>query len=199
MTAKKSPELRKEEIFEAALYCFNKKGYYETSIDDIATRAGISKGGVYHHFTSKKSLFIDLFQCRVNRYFDMLKTNIKSITDPAERIQEFVAKSEEIFQKNLDVLKFSLEFITLSTRDQEIREAVTQVYKNRVNIFAKILTEGVEAGSFKRLDARGVAHTLYFLSMGFFLTYFTVNIDFDLKKQHSINMQTILNGINNRQ
>ena len=115
------------------------------------------------------------------------------------RILENMSTAIVVLDQNLDVLKFSLEFITLSTRDQEIREAVTQVYKNRVNIFAKILTEGVEAGSFKRLDARSVAHTLYFLSMGFFLTYFTVNIDFDLKKQHSINMQTILNGINNRQ
>ncbi len=33
MTAKKAPELRKEEIFNAALFCFNQNGYYETSID----------------------------------------------------------------------------------------------------------------------------------------------------------------------
>lgn len=195
MTAKKHPELRKEEIFEAALYCFIKKGYYETSIDDIAARAGISKGGIYHHFSSKKKLFIDLFQCRINRYFDALKTTIKSIADPAERIQEFVAKSEEIFEKNLDILKFSLEFIMLSTRDQDIRKAVTQVYQNRVKIFVGILKEGVAAGAFRKLDAQRVARTLYFLSMGFFLTYFTVAIDFDVTKQHRINIQTILHGI----
>lgn len=195
MTAKKDPEIRKEEIFEAALYCFNKKGYYETSIDDIAARAEISKGGVYHHFASKKKLFVDLFKCRVNRYFEELKANIKNIADPAERIREFAAKSEEIFQKNLDILKFSLEFITLSTRDQDIRKAVTQVYQNRVRIFAGILKEGVAAGAFRKLDAQSVARTLYFLSMGFFLTYFTVAIDFDVTKQHRINIQTILNGI----
>ncbi|MCX5897673.1 MAG: TetR family transcriptional regulator C-terminal domain-containing protein, partial [Proteobacteria bacterium] len=121
--------------------------------------------------------------------------NIDSVTDPAERIQDFVEKSEQIFQQNLDILKFSLEFMTLSTRDPEIREAVTQVYQNRVKIFTQIITDGIEAGSFKELEAEGVARTLYFLSMGFFLNYFTVNIDFDLKKQHSINMKTILEGI----
>jgi len=195
MTTKKAPDIRKEEIFEAALHCFNHKGYYGTSIDDIAAQAEISKGGIYHHFSSKKSLFIELFNSRVNRYFDVLKANIDSVTDPAERIQDFVEKSEQIFQQNLDILKFSLEFMTLSTRDPDIREAVTQVYQNRVNIFTRILTEGIEAGSFKELEAEAVARTLYFLSMGFFLNYFTVNIDFDLKKQHSINMKTILEGI----
>jgi AcrR family transcriptional regulator len=195
MTAKKAPEIRKEEIFEAALHCFNHKGYYGTSIDDIAAQAEISKGGIYHHFPSKKSLFIELFNSRVNRYFDVLKANIDSVTGPAERIQDFVEKSDQIFQQNLDILKFILEFMTLSTRDPDIRKAVTQVYRNRVNIFTRILTEGVEEGSFKKLEAKSVARTLYFLSMGFFLNYFTVNIDFDLKKQHSINMKTILEGI----
>jgi len=195
MTAKKAPDIRKEEIFEAALHCFNHKGYYGTSIDDIAAQAAISKGGIYHHFPSKKSLFIELYQSRVNRYFDVLKANIDSVTDPAERIRDFVEKSDQIFQQNLDILKFSLEFMTLSLRDPHIRKAVTRVYRNRVNIFTRILTEGIEEGSFKKLEARGVARTLYFLSMGFFLNYFTVDIDFDLKKQHSINMKTILEGI----
>ncbi len=198
MTAKKHPDLRKEEIFEAALDCFIKKGYYETSIDDIAARAGISKGGIYHHFRSKKRLFIELFQCRINRYFETLKATIKSISDPAERIQEFVAKSEEIFAKNRAILKFSLEFIMLSMRDPDIRKAVTQVYRNRVNLFAGILKQGVATGAFRKLDAPSVARTLYFLSMGFFLTYFTITIDFDVTKQHGINMQTILKGIVNR-
>lgn len=195
MTAKKAPDIRKEEIFEAALACFNHKGYYGTSIDDIAAQAEISKGGIYHHFSSKKNLFIELFNSRVNRYFDVLKANIERVNDPAERIRDFVAKSEQIFQQNLDILKFSLEFMTLSTRDPDIREAVTEVYRNRVKIFARILTEGIEAGSFKGLDAEAVARTLYFLSMGFFLSYFTVNLDFDMTKQHSINMKTILEGI----
>ena len=37
---------RKEKIFEAALKCFNETGYYKTSIDKIAEKANISKGGI---------------------------------------------------------------------------------------------------------------------------------------------------------
>lgn len=195
MTMKKAPELRKEEIFNAALFCFNKKGYYETSIDDIATRAGITKGGVYHHFNSKKSLFIDLFHTVANRYFESLKLKIHQPSDASNHMQDLVKKSNEIFNENMDILKFCFEFMSLASRDADIRRAVSEFYTNRVEIFSQTLTDGTRKGLFKNIAADAVARTLYFLSMGFFLTYFTVDIDFDPMTQHTINMKTFMEGI----
>jgi AcrR family transcriptional regulator len=195
MTAKKAPELRKEEIFNAALLCFNKSGYYETSIDDIASRAGITKGGIYHHFSSKKTLFIDLFHTVANRYFETLKLKIHKPTDATQQMQELIKKSDEIFDESMDILRFCFEFMSLATRDTDIRLAVSDFYKNRVAIFSQTLSAGKENGLFKDLPADAVARTLYFLSMGFFLTYFTVDIDFDPMTQHTINMKTFMEGI----
>ncbi len=195
MTTKKAPELRKEEIFNAALFCFNQKGYYETSIDDIAARAGITKGGIYHHFNSKKILFIDLFHTVANRYFESLKLKIHQPSNASSHMQDLVKKSNEIFNENMDILKFCFEFMSLATRDSEIRLAVSDFYKNRVAIFAETLSDGVNKGMFKDIPADAVARSLYFLSMGFFLTYFTVDIDFDPMTQHTINMKTFMEGI----
>ena len=195
MTTKKTPELRKEEIFNAALFCFNQNGYYETSIDDIATKAGITKGGIYHHFTSKKILFIELFNSVANRYFESLKLKIHQPLDATQHIQELIKKSNEIFNENVDILRFCFEFMSLASRDNEIRLAVSSFYKNRVAIFAQTLSDGVDKGMFKAIPADAVARSLYFLSMGFFLTYFTVDIDFDPMTQHTVNMKTFLEGI----
>ena len=195
MTTKKAPELRKVEIFNAALFCFNQKGYYETSIDDIATKAGITKGGIYHHFTSKKILFIELFHSVANRYFESLKLKIHQTSDTTQHMQELIKKSDEIFNENVDILRFCFEFMSLATRDNDIRLAVSDFYKNRVAIFSQTLSDGTTKGIFKDIPAEGVARTLYFLSMGFFLTYFTVDIDFDPMTQHTINMKTFFEGI----
>ncbi|MCX8043669.1 MAG: TetR/AcrR family transcriptional regulator [Desulfobacterota bacterium] len=195
MTQKKAPEIRKEEIFEAALRCCNEKGYFNTSIEDIAQRAEISKGGIYHHFKSKKDLFIELFHTVADRYFESLRKEVHLTKDPTEQLHEMVRKSEEVFHKHYDILKFCLEFITLGTRDPEIREEVTKFYKTRVALFAQKLDEGVIAGIYKKIPVTGVARTLYFLSMGFFLTFFTVAVDFEPIQQHTINLQTIINGI----
>ena len=44
-------ENRKEEIFAAAVKCFNQNGYYKTSMDMIAESAKMTKRGLYYHFT----------------------------------------------------------------------------------------------------------------------------------------------------
>ena len=47
-------EERAPEILEAALACFAEKGFAGTRMDDIARRAGISKGTIYLYFESKE-------------------------------------------------------------------------------------------------------------------------------------------------
>ena len=47
-----------DDIIQAALNEFLEKGYEGTSMDAIALRAGISKGGLYHHFKSKEEILL---------------------------------------------------------------------------------------------------------------------------------------------
>jgi len=51
------PPLRMAQILDAALSVFHEKGFAASRIDDIALRAGLSKGGVYAHFDSKEEIF----------------------------------------------------------------------------------------------------------------------------------------------
>ncbi|ANS78091.1 transcriptional regulator, MerR family [Serinicoccus hydrothermalis] len=49
-------------ILEAALGCFVAQGYHGTSIREIATRAGLSVPGLYHHFPSKQAMLVAVMQ-----------------------------------------------------------------------------------------------------------------------------------------
>ena len=53
-------EERRTGILDAALTAFSQKGYYATSLDDIAGEAGVSKALIYEHFASKQELHADL-------------------------------------------------------------------------------------------------------------------------------------------
>ena len=55
-------EERAPEILEAALACFSEKGFAATRMEDIARRAGISKGTIYLYFESKEAVFQALAQ-----------------------------------------------------------------------------------------------------------------------------------------
>ncbi|MFD1363368.1 TetR/AcrR family transcriptional regulator [Lentibacillus salinarum] len=57
---------RKEEMLDAAVQLFQKNGFHATSVEDITSASGISKGGFYKHFDSKESMILELLQ----RYYD---------------------------------------------------------------------------------------------------------------------------------
>jgi AcrR family transcriptional regulator len=58
--------MRKEELMDAAVELFKKKGFHATSVEEITTSIGISKGGFYRHFESKESLILEL----LNRFYN---------------------------------------------------------------------------------------------------------------------------------
>src|SRR5690606_21011254 len=53
---------RRDQILDAALHEFSERGFGAARMDDIAARAGLSKGGLYAHFESKNAVFQALMQ-----------------------------------------------------------------------------------------------------------------------------------------
>jgi AcrR family transcriptional regulator len=182
---------RKEDIYEAAVQCFNRTGYFETSIDTIAAEAKISKGGIYYHFKSKKSLFVELFNYRVNKYFNFLKIYTAEIDNPEERLRSFINKASGIQKENADFFKFCIEFLSMGVRDPEIREMMSAFYRDSIGTFKSYVEEAIRRGIFKPHDAESTALAIYFLFMGVFFTYFSVNVEYDLIEQHAFQLNNI--------
>lgn len=59
------PEARPDEILEAAFTVFGESGFARAKIEDVARRAGVSKGTVYCYFDSKESLFREMVRAKV--------------------------------------------------------------------------------------------------------------------------------------
>ena len=53
-------QMRKIEIREAAKRCFLTKGFQSTTMEDVITEIGMSRGGVYHHYASTNEMLKDL-------------------------------------------------------------------------------------------------------------------------------------------
>ena len=191
-------EKRTEDIFEAALQCFNEAGYEATTMESIALKANISKGGLYHYFGSKRELFLDLFRYRVNKYFYEMKSYLKKEDTPEQRIRTLVKKAGQILKRNEDFYRFCLEFLSKGARDEEIRKIMTDFYKDCVGTFRELVDEGIRKGNFKEIDSEKAARAFYFLVMGVYFTYFSVDPDFDVIEQHSFHIDNILQTMKNR-
>ena len=62
---KRRPAARPEEILDAAYAVFGEHGYARTRLDDVARRAGVSKGTLYLYFDSKETLFREMVRAKI--------------------------------------------------------------------------------------------------------------------------------------
>jgi AcrR family transcriptional regulator len=90
----------KEQLLKAAGGEFARHGYERTTLDQVAARAGASKGAVYHHFASKEELFMTLLKNRLD-----------------ERLGEVQRAFETAQPAKLQSREAALEFVRAGDRD----------------------------------------------------------------------------------
>ena len=95
---KRRKEDRPAEITEAALAAFAEKGYAATKVDEVAKRAGVSKGLLYLYFKTKEDLFKAVIRSFLSPRIDAL---IKNIEETELSAGEFVRGPFLAFAKSL--------------------------------------------------------------------------------------------------
>ena len=78
---------KQEKIGNAAAKVFNKKGFLETNIDDIAAAAKLSKGGIYHYFSSKDEILFFILDCYMDIVLKDLEKELQSFQDSTSKIK----------------------------------------------------------------------------------------------------------------
>ncbi|MDR9459930.1 MAG: TetR/AcrR family transcriptional regulator, partial [Dehalococcoidia bacterium] len=81
-----SPEIRQTQIIEAAMRCFQRKGYENTTIDDITAEYGLSKGSIYWYYSSKKDILIAVFDHMISELFEGYKSQVLSDISPKQKL-----------------------------------------------------------------------------------------------------------------
>ncbi|HEY5790868.1 MAG TPA: TetR/AcrR family transcriptional regulator [Gammaproteobacteria bacterium] len=79
-------EERRGQILDAAIRLFSEKGYYRTTILEIARAAGISSGLIYQYFREKEDILLLALMQVLEAYERELPAAIVGINDPVERL-----------------------------------------------------------------------------------------------------------------
>lgn len=83
-------KLTKFNIIDKSLQLFSVKGYYNTSISDILQATGLTKGGLYGHFTSKEEIWYAVYEEAVSIWREIVFKGISDRLDPLARISTFI-------------------------------------------------------------------------------------------------------------
>ena len=72
-------EQTRQELLTAAEACFVSRGFHASSVDQVAERAGYTKGAVYSNFTSKEDLFFAVYERRVEQVLTEVAPGLRQL------------------------------------------------------------------------------------------------------------------------
>ena len=115
-------------LLDAAAEVFVRDGYETAQLDEIATKAGRSKGSVYTHFKSKEDLFLALFEHRTRCYIDRLMTSLERCKDRKQRLAAFREFYVGLAQDRTWPI-LTLEFKLFALRHSESKERLRRAFE----------------------------------------------------------------------
>lgn len=95
-------------IANAAAKLFDEKGFLETSMDDISAAAKLSKGGIYHYFSSKNEILYFISTHFMGLLLKNLEQELKEFEDNFEKIQFIISRHIGFYTKYIAEAKTTL-------------------------------------------------------------------------------------------
>lgn len=143
-------EARSPEILDAALACFALKGFAATRMDDIAARAGVSKGTIYLYFDSKEAVFKALARQSVGAQIEAVTAHVAAFEGPTAALLRFVIATMGHFAATSDRVVLPQLLLAEVGNFPELAEFWRREIVDRgIALFESIIQRGVARGEFR--------------------------------------------------
>ena len=139
-------------LVDVARQLFAKNGFENTSMNDIAVVANKGRRTLYTYFNSKEEIYLAVIQTELERLFERMEEVARKNISPEEKLVQLIFA-------HLDVMKEAVY------RNGNLRaEFFRDIWK--VNLFRRILNEGIDKGVFDLRNVRLTAEIMHYCLKG---------------------------------
>lgn len=157
----------RQQVLQAALRVFCRKGYSAATLADVADEAGLSRGAIYWNFANKQDLYVTL----VREYFrtnihDALLARTAQVDDPVAALREYMFNYNYNVVANAEIREF-MELIRYKTEVKTLSQEILAVQQKMDLLMKEEITALVRACRKKKLlrqDASEAVLTMAVLS-----------------------------------
>jgi AcrR family transcriptional regulator len=143
---------RPKEILEAAFEEFSRNGYAATTLDQVAERAGVTKGTIYVYFESKEHLFIsmvrELTKATLDTVIEMFERHEGSTADLLRAQFSFIYEHIVGDRRRREVLRMLIaeasRFPALADRYHE------EIHRPCLDLLQRAIQRGIDRGEIRR-------------------------------------------------
>lgn len=171
-------------ILDAAVNLFTSKGYTATRMEDVAKKAGISKGLTYFYYKNKEDLFMALTKKAFDQFKEEFRESFRSkgkngmemLTDLAQRIWNFSKEQPVYYQAILHFLDLMRKYTNPKLRneiDPLILDSVhfhklLELHHEPARIGIQMVSQGIKDGSIRpELQPEITFYTIWSMIIGF--------------------------------
>ncbi len=137
-----------QQIIEAAVRVFARKGYYNSRVSDIAREAGIAAGTIYLYFKTKDDILVTLFRDKMADFVDTVRKAIAVEPDAASKVCRLVSLHFRILEDNPDLAE--VVQVELRQGQKFFRGASSQEIGAYFALIGSVLEEGDAQGRFRQ-------------------------------------------------
>ena len=158
-SARLSAAERREQLLGVALRVFAQKGFHNSSMNDVADAAGVTKPVLYQHFDSKRALYIAALEAVGDQMIDAIR---RATEDAASGREKTTAGMVAYFRWVMDDPDaFMLLFGSGTRRDEEFAAVSIRIEKTTAEMIAPLIAADLDAE-----QQRIIAHALIGMSEG---------------------------------
>jgi TetR/AcrR family transcriptional regulator, cholesterol catabolism regulator len=143
---------RCDEITRTAAVLFDRLGYHETSMDDIAREVGLKKPTLYYYVSSKSEIVYRIHEKLQAEYKHRLQARIDRGVPPAQNLLEVMYDILDIMERYPGHLRVYFE--NHRNLPAEYKESVAKTRDQYFTMVESVIVEGIERGEFRPTDSR---------------------------------------------
>ena len=146
-------DARPAEILDAALAVFAQKGFAATKLDDIAAKAGITKGTIYLYFDSKQALFEALARQSVGAQIEQVTAQLANFPGTSAELLRFVLSTMGQFAMTSDRVVLPRLVLAEAANFPQLAEFWRrEIIERGIGLMSGIIRRGIERGEFRKIE-----------------------------------------------
>jgi TetR/AcrR family transcriptional regulator, fatty acid metabolism regulator protein len=162
---------RRLALLKAAFREVGEKGFSNVTLEDIAERAGVSKGVTLYYFDSKEDLFRNLFAWLIDSIQARMRQAVDQAEDPRDKIRSLVGLIFPSPSRNRAFFRAYVDFCGLAARREAFRQVGERFYAGCREIDRGIVEDGMRRGVFALGDPAEAASILRAIFDGLMLQW----------------------------
>ena len=188
-------EETRSNILDASIHLFAVQGFDRTTVSEICSEAGVSKGAFFHHFPTKQDVFMQVLENWLAALDVQLKSMIDTSSTVSDGLLQMASLTKVIFNQSNGQLGMFLEFWEQARHDPDVWKATIEPYRRYTRLFATYLRRGIKEGSIREVDPDVAARMIVSMAVGFLLQNLMDPTATDWENAVVESMQVLLKGL----